>query len=434
MKSKEKREETKERKAKTMKSKQKGITLIALVITIIVLLILAGVTIAMVVGNNGILIKAQKAKEKTESADKSERANIDRIAESIDEQVNGEKRVEQVTDEHPGELENVGSEKIINSIEDLVFFANSVTNGNSYEGETIKLGLSLDFNSSKSYVDPYTVDYKEYGYDGELKTLLNESGFIPIGKVTRLPEEKATSMGFKGIFDGNNCKIYNLKINQSMSINGSYGALGLFSFNNGKIKNLCIEKSKFNVEIYADKFQAVGILVGHNVDDGLIENCSTEGNVTIITSGNTNVGGLCGANDGDIKCCYSSTNMETKRALNAKYVNIRFGGVVGANSKNIDGIYFNGSLNLKYLSQDNLNTESLVGGLVGYLSDDSKIIDSYSVGSITCNETIDKVYVGPLGYSYGDFRNIATNCYYLKETINSSQNDNVSMNLPAVRL
>ena len=37
----------------------KGITLIALVITIIVLLILAGVTIATLTGDNGILTKAQ---------------------------------------------------------------------------------------------------------------------------------------------------------------------------------------------------------------------------------------------------------------------------------------------------------------------------------------------------------------------------------------
>ena len=40
----------------------KGITLIALVITIIVLLILAGVTIATLTGDNGILTKTQNAK------------------------------------------------------------------------------------------------------------------------------------------------------------------------------------------------------------------------------------------------------------------------------------------------------------------------------------------------------------------------------------
>ena len=40
----------------------KGITLIALVITIIVLLILAGITIAMLAGENGILTNATKSK------------------------------------------------------------------------------------------------------------------------------------------------------------------------------------------------------------------------------------------------------------------------------------------------------------------------------------------------------------------------------------
>ena len=48
--------------------KNKGITLIALVITIIVLLILAGVSIAMLTGQNGILTQAQKAKTETENA------------------------------------------------------------------------------------------------------------------------------------------------------------------------------------------------------------------------------------------------------------------------------------------------------------------------------------------------------------------------------
>ena len=44
---------------------KKGITLIALVITIVVLLILAGVTIAMLTGENGILGKATTAKAKS---------------------------------------------------------------------------------------------------------------------------------------------------------------------------------------------------------------------------------------------------------------------------------------------------------------------------------------------------------------------------------
>lgn len=51
---------------------QRGITLIALVITIIVLLILAGVSIAMLTGQNGILSKAQTAQTKSAEAEAEE--------------------------------------------------------------------------------------------------------------------------------------------------------------------------------------------------------------------------------------------------------------------------------------------------------------------------------------------------------------------------
>ena len=54
----------------------KGITLIALVITIIVLLILAGVTIATLIGENGILSKATEASNKTEEKNAEEEVKI----------------------------------------------------------------------------------------------------------------------------------------------------------------------------------------------------------------------------------------------------------------------------------------------------------------------------------------------------------------------
>lgn len=48
-----------------MLKKENGVTLVALVITIIVLLILAGVTLAMVMGDSGIFTKANKASKET---------------------------------------------------------------------------------------------------------------------------------------------------------------------------------------------------------------------------------------------------------------------------------------------------------------------------------------------------------------------------------
>ena len=61
-----------------------AITLIALIITIIVLLILAGVTLTMLMGENGIIKKAQLAKEKTNEAQIEEEKNL----KSLEEQIN----------------------------------------------------------------------------------------------------------------------------------------------------------------------------------------------------------------------------------------------------------------------------------------------------------------------------------------------------------
>lgn len=59
-----------------MLKNNKGITLIALVITIIVLLILAGVSIAMLTGNNGILTRANEAKTANTKAEVVDKVNM----------------------------------------------------------------------------------------------------------------------------------------------------------------------------------------------------------------------------------------------------------------------------------------------------------------------------------------------------------------------
>ena len=51
-----------------MLKQQKGITLVALIITIIVLLILAGVTISLVIGDNGILNHASDSGARYQNA------------------------------------------------------------------------------------------------------------------------------------------------------------------------------------------------------------------------------------------------------------------------------------------------------------------------------------------------------------------------------
>ena len=59
-----------------MQKNKNGITLIALIITIIVLLILAGVSVAMLTGQNGILTQAQSAKTATENKSAEEKVKL----------------------------------------------------------------------------------------------------------------------------------------------------------------------------------------------------------------------------------------------------------------------------------------------------------------------------------------------------------------------
>ena len=66
------------------RKEEKGITLIALVITIVILIILAKVTLNVVLGEGGLIQRAQEAKEMTEEAARKEQQAIDNLTKQID--------------------------------------------------------------------------------------------------------------------------------------------------------------------------------------------------------------------------------------------------------------------------------------------------------------------------------------------------------------
>ena len=89
--------------------KNQGITLIALVITVVILLILAGVSIATLTGDNGLLTKAQQAKEENEKATLEEKIKL-LTAENIINEYTGEseeKTAQELQDELKKQGENV---------------------------------------------------------------------------------------------------------------------------------------------------------------------------------------------------------------------------------------------------------------------------------------------------------------------------------------
>ena len=105
-----------------MLKNNKAITLIALVITIIVLLILAGVSIAMLTGENGILNQASKAGSSTQVAEAKELAGID-ISTAISK-----------------------------------YYEDKYTNANTTLGSTdVKTYLTTGTNVTSSYPDKYTI-------------------------------------------------------------------------------------------------------------------------------------------------------------------------------------------------------------------------------------------------------------------------------------
>lgn len=348
------------------KFSNKGITLIALVITIIVLLILAGVTIATLTGDNGILNQAENAKEQTEIENEKEQISLvmtNMKFENEQEVVKKEKIFQAHLDEYTGEgktkvyatessytihflktnrvytidengniteeksvivkedavagaVEGTGTEEdpyIIMSIEDLVWMANQVNSGtNRYNSKWIALGKPLDFKSKLSYKNVETT----YSYDE------SSNSYIPDeNSETTLMELCTTGIGFipineyHGSFDGNGYTISNIYENRS-------GAAGLFSVvisNNREhpeiIKNLTI-KGKF---ISTDSY-AAGIVA--NVNDYLgyiIQDCVNKSEV----QGN-HAGGIVGYCRGgqllDLKSC--NNNGKITATQNA-------GGIIG---------------------------------------------------------------------------------------------------------
>ena len=91
-------------KLKEQLKTNKGITLIALVITIIVLLILAGVTIATLTGDNGILTKAQSAKTQNDKANEKEQIDLAVLASKINNDANIDKKTLKKELEKIGEI------------------------------------------------------------------------------------------------------------------------------------------------------------------------------------------------------------------------------------------------------------------------------------------------------------------------------------------
>ena len=237
-----------------MKNKSRGITLIALVITIIALLILAGVSIATLTGENGILTQSNVAKEKTEHAKEDELRKLTALeaTTNIENQPYTDKNGDTATIPAGFAVSQVESEK---TIDDGLVIIDSHGNefvyipvtGMDYDynryifsGQSSG-GLDNNTNSEKIIQGNGSPDYYTESLSSEEALSIQTYGGYYIARYEAgILEETARTAEDKGFINNNlviqaNKNIYNfITIDEAITLSNN-----LYSDNNKIISKLC---------------------------------------------------------------------------------------------------------------------------------------------------------------------------------------------------
>ncbi len=265
------------------------------------------------------------------------------------------------------------SDKIIIKITKLSV-SNAVNSLTIYDCNYVTNVESLYGGGDGSYSNPYQINcrrhfenIRKYNNAGKAFILLSnidlknsfENSWVPI------PD-------FYGTLKGNGKTISNMCIKTS----GNSGSLGLFESNLGIIENLTVTGG---IKIYNQSSNIIyaGMIAGVNCSGGTIRNCQSclppPGNFFASTqqndngsytawnfemysvSSNSELGGICGRNQGNVISCVSYADIFGKGDI---------GGVSGTNhGGNISSSTNNGELNYWY---ENINR--CVGGITGYFN------------------------------------------------------------------
>lgn len=276
----------------------------------------------------------------------------------------------------------------INEASELLWFAESVNNGNT----TINAVLTADIDINPGYT---------FSEDGKYTTDTSAGDLVvwtPIGN---------SSNQFSGSFDGQEHSVSGLYIMDSGKQDvGLFGSLTV----NGEVSNLQILNS------YLEGYNAGGICGTAN---GIISNCSSKATV----KGYFGVGGICGDGSATISHCYN----EGKILVESSGYRRGFGGICG--------IHRGGTIS-KSVNVGHVTGYDDVAGICGLAWGNVVIKNSYNVGEISggsriggiagepynssCSMTVENCFnAGEItGSSYiGQIIGLGTasNCYYLAE-------------------
>ena len=402
--------------------KQNAITLIALVVTIIVLLLLAGISITMLTGQNGILNRAGEAKEKNDAAQNDENnkltnyENIMNMYESGDNYV----PIEDISDEIDGLPEKKTAEQLAGYIP--IYTKEQFAKIAS--GETCAI-TDLSGNSKGSYTMAVDAKY----------ALMNDLDFQSASTTKPIKN-------FKGEFEGNGCVISNLNIDTtgdtSYTNPGGYTTTevpaALFEcVVNGKISNLAVIDSVFKGK------ESIAAIAGQG-DNVTIENCYSKNNSFSLNNSSytgssggiigyvwhngatinnckviysilkddisKKIGGICGASCGDIAInnCKVLGDMSEENTFSSgiidcaganidinncsvQNINVIYAGILGKATKTLDQSYSDTvtyNLNISNCSAKGIKTRS--SGIVALAVKDSGSINGCRVENVTFDD------------------------------------------------
>ena len=378
---------------------QEGITLIALVITIIVLLILAGVTIATLTGENGLLERAEEARNQTEEGALEEEVQLKMTEKETDKHFGEERElIEYLNEIQDATVEEMATgdgyyvkrgnatvtvykdgeviegkvdiwdgtssevpeikefEWYIYNCNQLKFFADCVNNGGVLtEGQKTMVaekGYAQDISITGETI-VYLMADLDLGARQEEGTLTRGTAWTPIGKTS--------TSKFNGTLEGNNYSIRGVYINQTENCVGFFG----YARN---LKNVTIKNS------YILGGNCVGGLVGNALT---IENCHNKNTTVIQQEGNYYViGGIVGQVQKSIKNC-SNTGTVIGKGIHSTYGS-RVGGIIGQQSSNYECIIENCTN-----SGEVIGSGKFVGGITGYVNSLSTINNCTNSGEVT---------------------------------------------------
>ena len=383
---------------KKTKENQLGITMIALIVTVIVLLILAGISIATLNGDSGIIKKSKEAKEQTEISEEKEvvdratvqamgnnkkgdlieselQEQLDKIASSgktevtdtgeefevlfkesnryytIDKEGKISDSKEIIKDMYPGDISRGKDGEILDGskeqpyeiwcIEDLVAFSN-IVNGNGIKFEN---GQSVQIKYKENFSNKYVEIKQDLNFKSKLSYANSER--TDFGNINGIAEdsntlinEMTTGTGFTPIGD----------------TNAGFG--GIFSGNNNKIKEIYI-----NREANAGLF---GMIASPN-----IKNVEISGNI-IATGEEGNAGSICG------KCFNVSAEGNIENCINRAKINgSSAGGIIGNFSSSPKTLKISNCINT-----GDITGSFCSGGIMGYAHTKTMIVNCCNSGQI----------------------------------------------------